>query len=71
MGEYYIRHHWYAQLIRPTWIPPNWLFVSVWSVICAVIAVSFITVFYKAFTGKLNWLVALPFALNLIFNFAF
>jgi tryptophan-rich sensory protein len=28
-------------------------------------------VFYKAFTGKLSWMVALPFALNLIFNLAF
>jgi tryptophan-rich sensory protein len=28
-------------------------------------------VFYKAFTGKISWMVALPFALNLIFNFAF
>lgn len=27
--------------------------------------------FYRAFTGKLAWVVALPFALNLVFNFAF
>ena len=37
----------------------------------AVIAVTFGTVFYKAFTGKISWWVALPFALNLIFNLAF
>jgi tryptophan-rich sensory protein len=36
-----------------------------------IIAVTYGTVFYKAFTGKLPWIVALPFALNLIFNFAF
>jgi len=34
-------------------------------------AVSFGTVFYRTFTGKLPWIVALPFALNLVFNFAF
>jgi tryptophan-rich sensory protein len=28
-------------------------------------------VFYKAVTGKISWMIALPFALNLIFNFAF
>jgi len=34
-------------------------------------AVTFGTVFFRTFTGKLPWIVALPFALNLIFNFAF
>ena len=29
------------------------------------------SVFYKAYAGKLSWMVALPFALNLIFNLAF
>jgi len=43
----------------------------VWTVLYAIIAVSFGTVFYKAFTRKLPWKIALPFALNLIFNFAF
>jgi tryptophan-rich sensory protein len=37
----------------------------------AIIAVSFGAVFYWSFTGKLAWIVVLPFALNLIFNFAF
>ena len=36
-----------------------------------VIAVSFGTVFYKAFTKQIPWIVALPFALNLIANVAF
>ena len=37
----------------------------------AIIAVSFGTVFYKAFTKQIPWIVALPFVLNLVFNFAF
>jgi tryptophan-rich sensory protein len=37
----------------------------------AIIAVTYGAVFYKAFTGKVSWMVALPFALNLIFNLAF
>jgi len=64
-------YNWYSQLIKPTWAPPSWLFGPVWTVLYAIIAVTFGTVFYKAFTGKLAWMVALPFALNLVFNFAF
>ncbi|OGY88309.1 MAG: TspO protein [Candidatus Kerfeldbacteria bacterium RIFOXYC2_FULL_38_9] len=64
-------YNWYSQLIKPTWAPPSWLFGPVWTVLYAIIAVSFGTVFYKAFTGKLARIVALPFVLNLILNFAF
>ena len=61
----------YAQLLKPAWSPPSWLFGPVWSVLYVIIAVSFGTVFYKAFTKEIPWIVALPFALNLLFNFAF
>ena len=62
---------WYQTLIKPVWAPPAWIFGPVWSVLYVIIAVSFSTVFYKAFTKQIPRAVALPFALNLIFNFAF
>ena len=62
---------WYATLIKPGWAPAAWVFGPVWTLLYAIIAVSFGTVFYKAFTRQIPWLIALPFALNLIFNFAF
>ena len=64
-------YNWYSQLIKPTWAPPSWLFGPVWTVLYAIIAISFGTVFYKAFTKQIPWMVALPFALNLFFNFIF
>lgn len=64
-------YNWYSQLVKPSWAPPSWLFGPVWAVLYAIIAVSFGTVFYKAFTKQIPWLVVLPFALNLLFNFIF
>jgi benzodiazapine receptor len=62
---------WYQQIIKPTWSPPSWIFGPVWTFLYVLIAISFGTVFYKVATKQLALIVALPFVLNLIFNFAF
>ena len=64
-------YEWYSQLIKPSWAPPSWLFGPVWTVLYILIAYSFGSVFYKLFTKQLPLVVALPFILNLIFNFSF
>lgn len=61
----------YAELLKPIWAPPSSLFGPVWTVLYAIIAVSYGAVFYKVYTKELPAIVALPFVLNLIFNFAF
>lgn len=62
---------WYQNLIKPSWAPPAWLFGPVWTILYAIIAVTFGYAGYLFFKGRISFLVLLPFILNLIFNFAF
>lgn len=61
----------YVELIKPVWSPPGWLFGPVWSVLYVIIALTFGRVFFLAWQGQVSFLVALPFILNLVFNFSF
>lgn len=61
----------YADYIKPTWAPPSWLFGPVWTFLYIIIAISFGYVFYLYFKKKIKFNIALPFILNLIFNFLF
>jgi benzodiazapine receptor len=64
-------YNWYQHLTKPSWAPPTWVFGPAWTILYILIAYSFSRVFFMTWRKEITLLVALPFILNLIFNFAF
>ncbi len=62
---------WYNSLAKPSWTPAPATISLIWTILYPVILVSFGFVFVQAFRGRVRWLLALPFAVNLVANLLF
>lgn len=62
---------WYANLLKPDWAPPAWLFGPVWGVLYVLIAISYVGLAIGIQKKKIPSSVLWPFAINLVTNLAF
>jgi translocator protein len=62
---------WYERLAKPSWTPSPPTIGLIWQILYPIIIVTFGFVFVQAFRGKVPWVVALPFAINLVANLVF
>ncbi len=62
---------WYDALVRPSWTPESATIGTIWSIIYPTIILTHGFVIVQALRGKLSWMVALPFIINIIANLAF
>ncbi|HEX6297598.1 MAG TPA: TspO/MBR family protein [Burkholderiales bacterium] len=61
----------YAQLARPDWAPPGWLFGPVWTVLYAMMGIAAWRVWRKAGFGSALYLFLAQLALNALWSWLF
>src|SRR5690242_10670035 len=62
---------WYNGLAKPSWTPAPATIGLIWQILYPIIFVTFGFVFIQTFRGKVSWIVALPFVINLVANLIF
>lgn len=62
---------WYQSIKKPSWAPAENVFGQVWGILYPIIFAANLWVLMLVSTGKISWKTALPFWVNLFFNFLF
>lgn len=62
---------WYNSLSKPSWTPQPGTIGLIWQVLYPVIVATFGFVFVQTIRRKIDWRVAIPFAINLVANLVF
>ncbi len=62
---------WYQSLEKPDWTPAPATIGLIWQILYPIILVTFVFVFVQTLRRKVRWVVALPFAINLVANLVF
>ncbi len=62
---------WYNSLAKPIWTPAPATIGLIWQILYPIIILTFGFVFVQAFRGKVAWVVALPFTINIVANLLF
>lgn len=62
---------WYNALEKPAWTPKPATIGLIWQILYPIIIVTFGFVFVQAARRKIAWMVAVPFAINLVANLIF
>lgn len=59
---------WYANIARPSFSPPNWVFGPVWTILFALMGIAFYMIWKKGFDKKEVRMAALVFGFQLVLN---
>ena len=62
---------WYQSLAKPSWTPQPQTIGLIWQILYPIILATFGYVFIQAGRRRIPWLVAVPFAINLVANVIF
>lgn len=59
---------WYAELAKPAFNPPNWLFAPAWGLLYALMGIAFFLIWRRGFTAQRERLAGFLFGVQFVLN---